>query len=120
MAKVLFQNPELQDYLFKNDLDNSETSTANAGALAVDKCTSLISSAGAESRTLAAPSALGVGGVQLKIIRMSVKVGNVTLAGTNVLGQGAATATFAAVGDSLVLMNNGSKWVEIGGNVVWA
>jgi hypothetical protein len=69
-----------------------------------------ISSAGAESRTLAAPGAANVG--RMKVIEMTVDGGDVTLALTNVLGQEATTATFNDVADCLILYGlNATKWV---------
>ncbi len=90
----------------------TETASTNAGALSVTKFQSLISSAGAETRTLAAPGSNGL----MKLIAMTVHVGDVTLAGTNIWGQTAATCTFAAVGDSIVLMAVGGKWLILGQN----
>ena len=91
---------------------NSETTTTNAGAISISKLMTNISTAGAESRTLAAPSAAG----QLKIIVMSVDGGDCTLSLANVYGGSAATtATFDDVGDSLVLISTGtSKWLVLG------
>jgi hypothetical protein len=87
--------------------DGVETSTTNAGALSITKAVSRIVSAGAESRTLAAPSRVG----QLKIINMITDGGDVTLACTNVWGNEAKTATFGDVGDNLVLISTDTtKW----------
>jgi hypothetical protein len=94
---------------------NIETSTTDAGALSISKLLSNISSAAGESRTLAAPAADGV----LKLIVMTVKGGNVTLAATNI-GAGTGTATFDAVGKSLVLISAGGKWHKVGGTAVIA
>lgn len=90
----------------------TETSTTNAGALSVTKLQSLISAAGAESRTLAAPGGNGL----LKIIAMTVHGGDVTLVGTNIWGETAHTCTFAAVGDTIIMMSAGGKWVILGKN----
>lgn len=97
---------------------NKEVAASDAGALSITKLLSEIDSSGAESRTLAAP---GAGLVRFKVIRFTVDGGDVTLAGTNVLGDEAQTFTFAAVGDTIILMSNGGvKWVLIGGNLVAA
>jgi len=97
---------------------NKQVSTVDAEALDITKLMSEIDSSGVESRTLAAP---GAGLVRFKVIRFTVDGGNVTLAGTNVLGDEAQTFTFAAVGDTVILMSNGGvKWVLIGGNLVAA
>lgn len=96
---------------------NTETSAANGGAIAVDTLETLITSAGVETRTLAAPGVKG----QLKVITMTVDMGDVTLAGTNILGQEALTGTFDDVGDTLVLYGySTTKWVILGGNVAFA
>lgn len=94
--------------------DNLETSTTNAGALSVSIPLSRISSAGSESRTLAAPDAEG----KIKVIHMTVDGGNVTLLGTNIWGQEAATGTFGDVGDHLVLLSVGAKWSILNNNGV--
>ena len=97
---------------------NKEVAAIDAGAISIVKLLTEIDSSGAESRTLAAP---GAGLVRFKVIRFTVDGGNVTLAGTNVLGDEAQTFTFAAVGDTIILMSNGGvKWVLIGGNLVAA
>lgn len=94
---------------------NIETSAANGGALSVSKVYSLITSAGAETRTLAAPSVAG----QLKIIEMGTYVGDVTLSLANVVGGSAGTtATFGAEGQSLVLISLAAKWLVIGNTAV--
>lgn len=98
--------------------DNKQVSTVDAEALDITKLISEIDSSGAESRTLAAP---GANVVRTKIIKMTVDGGDVTLAGTNVLGDEAQTFTFAAVGDTIVLLSNGgTKWILIGGNLAAA
>jgi hypothetical protein len=85
----------------------TETSTANAGALSVATFQSLISSAGAETRTFAAPGGNGI----LKVIVMTVDGGDVTMLGTNIWSAEAQTCTFDDVGDSLILLSAGGKWV---------
>lgn len=83
----------------------------------VDKLHEIVS-VGAESRVLIAPT---VGKVQIKVIRFKTDGGNVTIAGTNVLGDEAQTFTFAAAGDTIVLMSDGNvKWILIGGNLAAA
>lgn len=89
---------------------STETSSDDAGALSVVLCQSLISSAGSESRTLAAPTA---GQYRLKVIRMSVDGGAVTLAATNI-GNLSGTCTFDDVGDSILLMSDGLNWISLG------
>lgn len=98
---------------------NVETSTS--GALSVTKLLSNITTAGAESRTLAAPAGAGL----FKIIEMTARVGDCTLAMTNIVGGRAAngdaastTVTFGAVGQTLILMSASSKWVYLGGSAV--
>jgi hypothetical protein len=87
--------------------NNTELTTTDTGAISIATLLTNISTAGAESRTLAAPSAAG----KLKIITMTVDGGDCTLALTNVVGGSAATtATFSAVGQSLVLLSAGAKW----------
>ena len=93
---------------------NKETSTTDASALSVSKLVSYISASTGQSRTLAAPTADG----QLKMIEMTVHGGDVTLAGTNIWGQEAATGTFNAVGDSIVLLSLGGKWLLVASNSV--
>jgi len=76
----------------------------------------LVASGGAV--TLAAPDATMAG--QLKTIKMTVDNGNVTMALTNVNNVAGASAgttcTFDNVGDTLVLVACGSKWIVIGNN----
>ena len=92
-----------------------ETSSTNAGAISVTKQITLITSAGAESRTLAAPAAAG----QRKLIFFKTDGGDVTLAGTNIYGQTSATATFNDAGDVLELFSfDAVKWSVIGGSGV--
>lgn len=109
----------LQGGKFSHAAPNTETSSANGGAISVALLQTLISSAGAETRTLAAPGAGNVG--RLKVISMSVDGGDVTLAGTNILGQEALTGTFDDAGDTLVLYAaTATKWVILGSNVTFA
>lgn len=98
---------------------NIETSTTNAGAISVSKLQTNISSAASQSRTLAAPGAGNVG--QIKIITMTVDGGDVTLAGTNITGEAATTATFDDVGDYLILYAlSATKWIILAKNVTFA
>ncbi len=105
-----------------NKLDTSaETETIDSGVAAdaakritqIDNTTS-----GAGAITLAAPDASMLG--LTKTIEMTVDGGDVTLALTNVQGGSAATtATFADVGDTLVLTAGATKWTVTGeGGVV--
>lgn len=93
-----------------NVVASTEVSTANGGALDPNKFLSQISSAGAETRTLAAPPADGI----LKEITMTVHGGDTTIALTNFTT--GTTATFSAVGQSLIAMSAGGKWVRLGGS----
>jgi hypothetical protein len=95
---------------------NIETSSGTSGALSVTKLYSAIdSTAGAGSRTLAAPAA----GCRLKVIEMTVDNGDTTLALTNVVGGSAgSTATFDDIGDYLILLSVGAKWVVLGNTAV--
>lgn len=95
---------------------NAETSSADGGAISVTKLITSISTAGAETRTLAAPGSAG----RIKIIQMTVDGGDCTLTLTNVVGSGGTTATFDDVGDTLVLMSAASKWVFLGGSATIA
>jgi hypothetical protein len=95
---------------------NSETSTTNAAALSIAKLLSNVSAAGAQTRTLAAPTADG----QLKMIVMTVHGGDVTIAATNIQGGTGKTLTLAAVGDCAILVSLGGKWIKFGGNAVIA
>lgn len=94
------------------------TDPGDAGTLPLTSALDEIVSAGAESRVLDPPPA---GFVGIKVIRFKTDGGNVTIAGTNVLGDEAQTFTMAAVGDTIVLIGNGGvKWILIGGNLVAA
>ena len=97
---------------------NTETSTTNAGALSTTKLVSLISSAGAETRTLAAPTVAQDG--QMKIVKMSVDGGTVTVLAANIDAYTTEDATFDDVNDSMVLIACGLKWRVVGGNVAIA
>lgn len=96
--------------------DSAEIETIDSG-VAVDaaKINTNIdnTTSGAGAVTLAAPGAAMVG--KIKNIQMTVDGGDVTLALTNVQGGTAATtATFAAVGEQLVLLGaSNSKWTVI-------
>ncbi len=94
---------------------NIELSTVTGSAISVTKLLTNISTAAPATRTLAAPSAAG----QIKIINMSVDNGDCTLVCTNI-GAGTGTATFASVGDCLILMSAGGKWQLLGGTAVIA
>jgi hypothetical protein len=104
-----------------NKLDTTaETETITTGAISVTKrITKLDTTAGATLFTLAAPDISMLG--QTKIINFSVDNGDATLALTNVQGGSAgALATFANVGEELVLVAGVSKWnvVSEGGVVL--
>ena len=104
--------------LFDTTLTRLETIIA-AGALSVTIYqTKLDSTAGTMAVTLAAPAALG----QVKSITLDVDGGDVTLLGTNILGQESATATFDTAGQALTLIaasEAGStlKWQIVNQNV---
>lgn len=89
---------------------SAQTETITTGAISVVKrITKLDTTAGATLFTLAAPDATMLG--QVKVINFSVDNGDATLALTNVQGGSAGTlATFANVGDELVLVAGVSKW----------
>ena len=90
----------------------------DAGSLSATAKLEEIVSVGAESRVLPAPAA---GFTGLKIIRFKTDGGDVTIAGTNVLGDEAQTFTMAAVGDTIALIGNGGvKWILIVGTLVAA
>ncbi len=117
------RNTVLENGAFIATGTNLETSTADASALSVTKLQSNIDSTigAGGTRTLAAPGSSGLH----KIIVMTVDGGDCTLALTNVVGARAAngdavstTCTFAAVGECLVLLSAGAKWVVVGGNAV--
>lgn len=91
---------------------STETSTTNGGALSTNVLVSNIATAGAETRTLAAPTQDG----QMKLINMSVNGGNATIALTNF--DTGTTATFSAVGHSLLAISVGGKWRRFGGSAV--
>lgn len=87
-----------------------ETLSVDAGAISTTILRSDIVSAGAESRTIAAPSVAN----QLKIIFFKTDGGDVTIAGTNIYGKEATTATLGDAGDSIVLFSpNTTKWILI-------
>lgn len=93
------------------DLETSQTISA-AGALSILRNYSKLEVAGGGAITLAAPSAAMLG--QLKTIEMTIDTGDVTLALTNVVGGTATTtATFSAIGQTLVLQALSTKWVVI-------
>lgn len=96
---------------------NVETSSTNASAISISTLLTNITSAGAETRTLAAPTKAGT----MKIIQMTVDGGNVVLALTNIIGaSGSTSATFDDVGDCLVLMSVTGKWLFLGGTATIA
>jgi hypothetical protein len=85
-----------------------------AGAISVtSRVSNFDSTGGTFAATLAAPDASMVG--HIKLITMTVDNGDVTVALTNVEGGTAAsTATFDAVGESLMLVGGqNSKWIVI-------
>ena len=92
-----------------------DTNSTDASGISVVTLKTNISSAGAESRTLAAPNYTDG---QMKLIEMTVNGGDVTLALTNIVGAPTGTtATFGATGQNLVLMSVGGVWVYLGGTV---
>lgn len=92
---------------------NAETSTTDGESLSASKFLSNISTAGVETRVLPVPGGAGI----LKTIVMTVDGGDCTISLTNV--DAGTTATFAAVGESLVLMStSATKWTRIGGSAV--
>ena len=107
---TLIQTAEKNTRLF--DVTDAETSTTDAGAISTTVLLTNISSAGAETRTLAAPPADGV----VKMIKMTVDGGDVTVAATNI-DAGTGDLTFDDVNDSIILLSLGGKWRKIGGNV---
>lgn len=89
-----------------------DTITA-AGAISTTTCyTAINSTAGTFAATLAVPTKPAL----IKVIKMTVDNGDVTIALTNVVGGTAAsTATFDAVGETLVLVSDAAsgKWVVL-------
>ena len=99
-----------------NKLDvsaQSETIEGDGGVVSpVLLNTKIDSTTGAGAVTLAAPDASNYG--KIKTIEMTVDGGDVTLALTEVVGGTAATtATFANVGETLVLLGGTSKWIVL-------
>lgn len=90
---------------------NLEVSDTDASAISVSVLKTEIESAGSETRTLAAPASDG----KFKLIEMTVDMGDVVVAGTNVLGSEAQSFTFDDVGDSLLLFSLAGKWIRLGG-----
>jgi hypothetical protein len=126
LIRVLIKTPRLVDedlvgltasIAELNTLDlSAETETIDSGdaASASLRITNIDNTTGgAGAITLAAPNAAMVGSI--KIITMTVDGGDVTLALTNVVGGTAATtATFDAVGETLVLLGGAnSKWIVL-------
>ena len=101
------------DELNKNDVSLQAETIVKTGVVSVTKLnTKIDSTTGTGAVTLAAPDATVYG--KLKTIEMTVDAGDITLALTQVVGGSAATtATFAAVGDTLVLLATTSKWVVL-------
>lgn len=96
---------------------NTET-LSSATAVSISKLNTNLSNGtgGTFAVTLAAPSGSG----QIKIIQLTVATTHgFTMAATNI-GAGTGTATFATVGDCLVLISAGGKWQKIGGTAVIA
>jgi hypothetical protein len=95
---------------------SAQTETIDSGVdVSVTKRITKIdnTTSGAGAITLAAPDATMLG--QVKIIEMTVDGGDVTLSLANVDGGTAGTtATFDAVGKSLILIGGVSKWHVIG------
>lgn len=90
-----------------------ETLSVNAGAISTTILQSDIVTAGAETRTIAAPSVKG----QLKIIFFKTDGGDCTIAGTNIYNNTATTLTLNDAGDSAVLYApDTTRWVVVGLN----
>lgn len=91
----------------------TETLTAD-GAISVTKRITKIADTGTGAYTLAAPDATLLG--MVKIIEMTVDNGDITVALANVDGAAAnTTATFANVGEHIVLVAGVSKWLYLNG-----
>lgn len=88
----------------------SDLSTTNAGAISLETPTTRLSTAGAETRTLAA----GVEG-QLKALVMTVDGGDcvVTLTGNPAASD---TITFNDVDDNVLLLYTASRWIIVCNN----
>ena len=88
-------------------IDSGVAISADTKVTKIDNTTT-----GAGAVTLAVPDATMLG--QVKTIEMTVDGGDVTLALTNILGGSASTtATFGAVGDTLILVGGISAWSVI-------
>jgi len=100
--------------LNKNDVSVQSEEIDSGDAVSVTKFYTSIDNtdSGAGAITLAVPNAAMIG--QIKTIEMTTDGGDVTLALTNVVGGAeAATATFAAAGDTLVLIARSDKWIVL-------
>lgn len=87
-------------------------SVVAAGAVSVTVSVTQLALAGAGAVTLAVPTKPGL----IKVIKMTADNGDVTLALTNVVGGSASTtATFDAVGETLVLVSDvaSGKWIVL-------
>ena len=97
------------------DVSAATQTLSAAGAIALgSKLTNVANATGSDiAVTLAAPTAAEVG--LTKVIWMTVRTShNITLALTNVVGgTAAATATFDAVGEALVLVGGNAKWIVV-------
>lgn len=94
------------------DISAYQETVDAAGALSILKRVSKLEVVSGGAVTLAAPDATCQG--YIKIIEMTDDDGDVTLALTNVVGgSSAATATFDAVGEQLVLIAGDAKWIVL-------
>lgn len=84
---------------------------ADAAAVNLTITTSLISTTGASTATMAD----GVEG-QIKILAMEVDGGNMVITTTNAAWGGAGTITFNDVGDACTMQYIGGKWYCVGNN----
>lgn len=85
---------------------------ADAGAISVTTAYTALTTTGVAAITLAVPTKPAF----IKVIKMTAYVGDATLALTNVVGGSAATtATFNAIGETLVLVSDvaSGKWIVI-------
>ena len=96
-----------------SDVSVQAETIVKAGVVSVTKLnTKIDSTTGAGAVTLAVPDASMYG--KIKTIEMTVDGGDITLALTNVVGGSAATtATFANVGETLVLLGGTAAWIVL-------
>lgn len=97
-----------------SDLSEQTETKTEAGAVSVvKKVTKITETVGGYAVTLAAPNAAMLG--QVKIIEMTARnAGAVTMALTNVVGGSqAASASFDAAGEALILVAGTTKWIVV-------